>query len=155
MGKIVIKSIEDFLQHEGELLGVSDWIMIDQSMINRFADATLDHQWVHVDEERARKESSSQTTIVQGYFLLSLLVHLLQSAFIVEDVTNIINYSVDNIIFRSPVKVNSRVRLHVDLPFAKEVGYMCQTRFHCVMEVENQEKSAMEGQITFLYNFEK
>ena len=151
---MVIKSIDDFLQKQGEKLGVSDWVHIDQAMIDKFADATMDHQWIHVDAERAQTESPYHTTVAHGYLTLSLIVHLLGSAFMTENVVNIINYGIDKMIFKTPVRVNSRVRLLVDLASAKDLGIACQTKLHCVMEIEGEETPALDGQITFVYYFD-
>ena len=73
MEKLVINSYDEFAAHLGEKLGESDWLEVDQDRINKFADATLDHQWIHVDVERAQKESPFKSTIAHGYLTLSLL----------------------------------------------------------------------------------
>lgn len=154
MEQLTLKSIDDFLQREGEKLGVSEWVLIDQDMIDKFADATMDHQWIHVDVERAQSESQYHTTVAHGYLTLSLIVYLLKSAFKTENVTNIINYGVDKMIFKKPVRVDNRVRLHVDLTSAKDLGIACQTKLHCMMEIEGEETPALDGQITFVYYFD-
>ena len=154
MEGITLKSIDDFLQRQGEKLGVSDWLLVDQAMIDKFADATMDHQWIHVDTERAKSETLYHTTVAHGYLTLSLIVHLLESAFETENVVNIINYGVDKMIFKTPVRVNSKVRLHVDLASVKDLGIACQTKLHCLMEIEGEETPALEGQITFVYYFD-
>jgi acyl dehydratase len=154
MDKLTLKSVDDFLQRQGEKLGTSDWLLIGQSMIDEFAGATLDYQWIHVDAERAKSESPYHTTIAHGYLTLSLLVYLLESAFKTVNVTNIINYGVDKMMFKTPVCVNSKVRLHVDLVAAKDLGIACQAKLHCVMEIEGVETPALEGQITFVYYFD-
>lgn len=154
MEKITLKSIDDFLQKQEEKLGVSEWVLIDQEMIDKFADATMDHQWIHVDAERARTESPYHTTVAHGYLTLSLIVHMLESAFETENVVNIINYGVDKMIFKVPVRENSRVRLHVDLASAKDLGIACQAKLHCLMEIEGEETPALDGQITFVYYFD-
>ena len=76
MEKLIINSYEEFAAHLGEQLGVSDWLEVDQERINLFADATLDHQWIHVDVEKAKKESQYKNTIAHGYLTLSLLPYL-------------------------------------------------------------------------------
>lgn len=150
----IVSSVDDFLLLKGEKLGVSDWMVINQSRVNLFADATLDYQWIHVDEQRAKEESIYHATIVPGYLTLSLVVHLLESTFNVQNVKQIINYSIEKMIFKSPVVVNSRVRLHVYLDSAKDLGNICQAKLHCQMEIENHEKPAFDGNITFVYFFE-
>ena len=76
MGKLVINSYDEFAAHLGEELGASDWLQVDQDRINLFADATLDHQWIHVDVERAKVESPYKSTIAHGYLTLSLLPYM-------------------------------------------------------------------------------
>ena len=76
MGKLIINSYDEFAAHLGQTLGESEWLQIDQDRINLFADATLDHQWIHVDEERAKRESPYKSTIAHGYLTLSLLPYL-------------------------------------------------------------------------------
>ena len=76
MGKLVINSYDEFAAHLGEELGHSEWLQVDQDRINLFADATLDHQWIHVDVARAKEESPYKSTIAHGYLTLSLLPYL-------------------------------------------------------------------------------
>ena len=154
MEKSRLKSIDDFLRKQGEKLGVSEWVLIDQTMIDKFADATMDYQWIHVDAERAQQESPFKVTVAHGYLTLSLITHLLESAFETENVVNIINYGVDKMVFKTPVPENSRVRLHVDLASAKDLGIACQVKLHCMMEIEGEETPALEGQIIFVYYFD-
>ena len=73
MAKLVVNSYDEFASHLGEQLGISEWLLVDQDRINKFADATLDHQWIHVDAERAKEESPYKSTIAHGYLTLSLL----------------------------------------------------------------------------------
>ena len=76
MGKLVINSYDEFAAHLGEKFGESEWLEVDQDRINKFADATLDHQWIHVDVERAKAESPFKSTIAHGYLTLSLLPYM-------------------------------------------------------------------------------
>ncbi len=78
MEKLVINSYEEFESYLGKELGISEWLEIDQDRINKFADATLDHQWIHVDVERAKQESPFKSTIAHGYLTLSVLPYLWQ-----------------------------------------------------------------------------
>ena len=153
MGKRILTSVDDLLLKEGELLGVSEWLYVDQRMINLFADATMDHQWIHVDENRAKQESVHHSTIAHGYLTLSLIIHLLESAFELKNVNHIVNYGIDKITFQAPVPVNSLVRLYVYLKSAKDLGGACMAKLQCRMEIENQEKPALEGFITLVYYF--
>lgn len=146
--------MDDFMQKVGEPLGTSDWLLINQEMINRFAEATLDHQWIHVDAARAEQESPLHATIAHGYLTLSLIIHLLESAFSTQNVSQIVNFGVDKFSFQAPVPVNSKVRIHTSLKSALDLGVACKAKIQCQMEIENQEKLAFEGLITLVYYFE-
>ena len=91
---LTIHSYEEFEQHLGQELGKSDWLQVDQERINLFADATLDHQWIHVDPERA-KEGPFGQTIVHGYLTLSLLPYLWEQVIKVENIKMLVNYGMD------------------------------------------------------------
>ena len=78
MGKLIVNSYEEFAAHKGEQIGVSDWVTLSQDMIDKFAEATLDHQWIHTDPERCKTESPYHQTIAHGYLQLSLLPYLWQ-----------------------------------------------------------------------------
>ena len=95
MEKLVINSFEEFASHEGQQLGISDWLQVDQDRINQFADATLDHQWIHVDVERAKRESPYKSTIAHGYLTLSLLPHLWGQIIEVNHLKMMVNYGMD------------------------------------------------------------
>lgn len=155
MEKVCLTSVDDFMQKVGEPLGTSDWLLIDQEMINRFAAATKDHQWIHVDTARAEQESPLHATIAHGYLTLSLIIHLLESAFDTKNVSQIVNFGIDKFSFQAPVPVNSRVRIHATLKSALDLGVACKAKIQCQMEIENQEKNAFEGLITLVYYFEK
>ena len=91
MGKLVINSYDEFAAYLGQELGVSDWLQIDQDRINLFADATLDHQWIHVDVERAKKESQYHSTIAHGYLTLSVLPYLWNQIIEVNNIKMLVN----------------------------------------------------------------
>ena len=97
MAKLVINSYEEFASHLGEKLGESDWLQIDQERINKFADATLDPQWIHVDVERAKVESPYHSTIAHGYLTLSVLPYLWQQILEVNNLKMLVNYGMDQI----------------------------------------------------------
>ena len=111
MAKLVINSYEEFASHLGEKLGESDWLQIDQERINKFADATLDPQWIHVDVERAKVESPYHSTIAHGYLTLSVLPYLWQQILEVNNLKMLVNYGMDQMRFGQPVITGSRVRL--------------------------------------------
>ncbi len=111
MEKLIINSYEEFAAHLGEQLGVSDWLEVDQERINLFADATLDHQWIHVDVEKAKQESQYKNTIAHGYLTLSLLPYLWSQIIEVNNIKMLVNYGMDKMRFGQPVVTGSKVRL--------------------------------------------
>ena len=108
MGKLVINSYDEFAAHLGEELGASEWLLVDQDRINLFADATLDHQWIHVDVERAKKESQYQSTIAHGYLTLSLLPYMWDQIIEVNNIKMLVNYGMDKMRFGQPVITGSK-----------------------------------------------
>ena len=93
MEKLVINSYEEFESYLGKELGISEWLEIDQDRINKFADATLDHQWIHVDVERAKQESPFKSTIAHGYLTLSVLPYLWQQIIQVNNISMPVSYT--------------------------------------------------------------
>lgn len=149
-----IKNLEHFLSMEGKCLGCSEWLTIDQNVINHFADSTFDHQWIHVDAERAKTDSPYQTTIAHGYLTLSLIPHFLDQIIEVEKLKQLVNYSVEKMVFRSAVPVNSKLRMKASLKSSKDLGNICKASILCSFEVEGKEDPVLEGTIVFLYYFE-
>lgn len=125
-------------------LGTSPWLTVDQARIAAFADATGDHQWIHLDEERARKESPWGTTIAHGLLTLSLLPHLNQQVFSIGNLKATINYGLDRVRFTAPVPSGSRVRSRVSLTAAEPLdAARVRARFYSEIEIEGQEKPAL------------
>jgi acyl dehydratase len=118
----VISSIRDAQQAVGQELGVSDWIQIDQQRIDAFADATGDHQWIHVDVERARAESPYAAPIAHGFLTLSLIPALSKDNYRVDNAKMGINYGLNKVRFLAAVPVDSRIRLRSELVDATEVN---------------------------------
>jgi acyl dehydratase len=118
----VISSIEDAVATVGQELGVSQWIAVDQDRINAFAETTDDHQWIHVDVERARSESPYGTTIAHGFLTLSLIPALSKDNYRVDNAKMGINYGLNKVRFLAPVPAGSLVRLRSDLVDAKKVN---------------------------------
>lgn len=154
MSKIIIDSIDGFLSLSGEKLGESNWIMVDQKMINQFADATHDHQWIHVDVEKAREKSPYKTTIAHGYLTLSLIPCLLNEIIEVRNLKQLVNYSVEKMTYKSAIPVDSNLRLTAYLDSAKDLGNICKAKIRCVFEIEGTTSPVLEGTIIFLYYFE-
>ena len=154
MSKLVVNSYDEFAAFEGKELGASDWLQIDQERINLFADATLDHQWIHVDTERAKKESPYQSTIAHGYLTLSLLPYLWSQIIEVNNIKMLVNYGMDKMRFGQAVVTGSRVRLVTKLHAISNLRGICKTEINFKIEIEGQRKPALEGIATFLYYFE-
>ena len=154
MDKLIINSYEEFASHLGEQIGTSEWLEVSQERINLFADATRDHQWIHVDTERAKVESPYKSTIAHGYLTLSLLPHLWQEIIQVNNVKMLVNYGMDQMKFGQPVLSGQRVRLTAVLHDISNIRGICKAQIKFKLEIENQKKQALEGLATFLYYFE-
>ena len=153
MGKLIINSYDEFASHLGEDLGQSDWLLIDQGRINLFADATLDHQWIHVDTARAKVESPYKSTIAHGYLTLSVLPYLWDQIIEVRNIKMLVNYGMDKMRFGIPVVTGSRVRLVTKLHQIQNLRGICKTEIDFKIEIEGQRKPALEGIASFLYYF--
>jgi acyl dehydratase len=130
-------------------LGASEWLEVTQERVNGFADATGDHQWIHVDEQRAA-EGPFGGTIAHGYLTLSLVATLLPTLLRIEDAAVSVNYGVERVRFTSPAPVGSRVRLAATLLRAEPRGDGVLSRVGVRMEAEGRERPAMVGEILFL-----
>ena len=160
MSKVVINSYEEFAALLGKNIGVSDYVELNQERINLFADATLDHQWIHVNPEKAAVESPFKTTIAHGYLTLSMLPYLWNQIIEVNNLKMMVNYGMDKMKFGQAVKSGESVRLVADLhsianlrgtiKVESEVGK--GTTF--TIKIKDQKKKALEGIATFLYYFE-
>jgi len=153
MSKLKINSFEEFARYEGTELGVSDYHTITQQQINRFADATLDHQWIHLDTERAKAESPFGNTIAHGYLTVSLLPYLWSQILTIENTKMQVNYGIENLRFNQPVPVDSRVRLRAKLLSLKDLRGITKAQLEVTLEIEGSKKPAFTGVITFLYHF--
>ncbi len=138
-------NLSTITQFVGQELGVSQWVTIDQERINQFADATGDHQWIHVDVERARRESPFGTTIAHGYFTLSLLASAEMGVGTVPpDVPQVINYGLDRVRFIAPVKAGARIRNRVVLLAVEQQGKgRILLKTQNTVEIEGEKKPAM------------
>ena len=153
MEKLIINSYDEFAAHLGEQLGVSDWLQVDQDRINLFAEATLDNQWIHVDVERAKKESVYKSTIAHGYLTLSLLPYMWSRIIEVRNIKMLVNYGMDKMRFGQPVITGSRVRLVTKLHAIQNLRGICKAEIDFKIEIEGQRKPALEGIASFLYYF--
>ena len=148
-----INSYEEFAAHLGEEIGTSEWLTVDQDRINQFADATLDHQWIHVDVERAKAESPYKSTIVHGYLTLSLLPYFWNQIIKVNNLKMLVNYGMDKMRFGQAVPVGSRLRVVTKLHEIANLRGICKASIAFKIEIEGQRKPALEGIATFLYYF--
>lgn len=151
MAKRVIEGVEGVKALEGEELGHSDWLEISQERVNQFADATLDHQWIHVDPERARAESPFGGPIAHGYLTMSLLPYLLGEMIDVTGVRMTVNYGLNRLRYPAPVPVGSRIRLGIRLASIEEVRGGVQCQLDCTVEVEGGAKPALVAEVLFRY----
>ena len=132
--------IKDLPGLVGQETGVSDWLLVDQDRVNKFADATGDHQWIHVDVERATREIGGP--IAHGYLTLSLIPHLSAGLLPVKGVTRGINYGSDKVRFINMVRVGKRVRMRQKLIGAEPKAGGMQLKNECTIEIEGEEKPA-------------
>lgn len=153
MEKLIITSYDDFASHLGQELGTSEWLQIDQDRINMFADATLDHQWIHVDTTRAKEESPYKSTIAHGYLTLSLLPYMWDQIIEVRNLKMLVNYGMDKMRFEQPVITGSRVRLVTKLYAIANLRGICKSEIEFKIEIEGQRKPALQGIASFLYYF--
>jgi acyl dehydratase len=153
MDKIIINNYDELASFLGKDIGVSEYHTITQEQINKFADATLDYQWIHVDPQRAKKESPFGSTIAHGYLTLSLLTYLWLQIVEVRNVKLMVNYGIESLKFNQSVAVNSRVRLRAKLESIKDLRGITRAHMKAVLEIEGSEKPAYEAIIVFLYHF--
>lgn len=153
MSKVVINSHKEFEQFLGKRIGESDWILVDQDRINKFADATNDHQWIHVDVERA-KEGPFGQTIAHGYLSVSLLPCLWEQIAEVNNLKMMVNYGMDKLKFGKPVLSGQSVRMVVDLKSIADLRGITKVELDFCLEIQGEKKHALDGIATFLYYFE-
>lgn len=151
---VIINNHTEFEAHLGKQIGTSPWLTITQEQINQFADATLDHQWIHTDPERAKAEGPFGATIAHGYLTVSLLPHFWHQIVDVRNLKMLINYSIQEIKFALPVVVNSQVRLTCKLDAIANLRGITKATIGVTMEIDGQKKPAYTGQVVFLYHFE-
>ncbi len=143
-----VETPKDLLALVGKTLGPSEWITVDQAMIDKFADATGDHQWIHVDVERAKREMPGGTTIAHGYLTLSLVPRLAQTLMRVEKRSRGLNYGSNKVRFTNAVPAGARVRLRQRIVNAEEVaGNGVRVTSEMTVEVEGQERPALVAEI--------
>lgn len=153
MPKVVIESFAEFEQYIGKELGTSEYLKITQEQINRFADATLDHQWIHIDPARAATEGPFKSTIAHGYLTLSVVPYLWDQIADIRNIKMLINYGIDNLKFNQPVLVDNEVRLRVKLHALTNLRGITKTEMNVTLEIKDNPKPAFTAMIIFLYHF--
>jgi len=153
MSKVVIKSFDELEKLIGHDLGISDYHEFTQDQINLFADATLDHQWIHTDVEKAKAESPFGNTIAHGYLTISILPHLWNQIVDVQNLKMQVNYGIEKLKFNAPVLVNNKVRLHAKVNNVINLRGVTKANIGIKLEIEGNRKPAYEGEIVFLYHF--
>ncbi|MHA1146221.1 MAG: MaoC family dehydratase [Candidatus Helarchaeota archaeon] len=151
MAKLVLKNISELNQYLGKEIGVSDWHLVTQNEINLFADATGDHQWIHVNVERAKKESPYGGPIAHGYYTLSLAPVLMSQILEIQEKKMGINYGTEKVRFPAPVPIGKKIRMKSVLSSLKEVKGGVQANFQLTFEVEGQEKPACVAEVVYRY----
>jgi acyl dehydratase len=141
-GPVVLQGADAIREAVGKHLGYSDWVLVTQERVNQFADATGDHQWIHVDVERAAKESPYGGTIAHGYLTMSMTNLLVPQVVRMGGFTMGVNYGVDKVRFPAPVKVGARVRAGVEIADVTDVAGGIQVKMRITVEVEGTEKPA-------------
>jgi len=150
---VIIRSHQEFEAHLGKELGVSSWHKITQQQINQFANATLDHQWIHVDVDRAKRESPFKTTIAHGYLTLSLLPYFWKQIVDVQNLKMEVNYGIEQIKFGQAVVVDSEVRCRVSVKSIINLRGITKATLFIQIEIKDQPKHACAGDVVFLYHF--
>ena len=143
---------EDMDAHVGQALGTSEWMAVTQEMINLFADATGDHQWIHVDVERARTEMPGGSTIAHGFLTLSLLPRLSASVYTIRQRSRGLNYGSNRVRFTCPVPAGSRIRAHLVLKASEPVEGGRRLVSEASVEIEGLSRPALVAEtITVAY----
>ena len=147
MEKVIINSYEEFEKLVGQQIGVSDYVELSQERINLFADATLDHQWIHVDTERAKVDSPYHSTIAHGYLTLSMLPYLW------NQIIQVNNLKMNKMIFGQAVLSGQSIRLVTTLHSLTNLRGVAKAEIKFAIEIKDQPKKALEGIAVFLYYF--
>ena len=149
---LIIPDVASLPEFEGRDLGATEWQSIAQTQIDAFAEATGDHQWIHVDRERAKRESPFGTTIAHGYLTLALAPALLPELVVVENCSQIVNYGIEKLRLREPVLAGSRVRLAASIKGVRRVpGGAMRLSLAVRFDVEGAKRPAGSGELIFIY----
>ncbi len=145
--------IDDAKSRLGQEIGISDWMPIDQERVDAFAEVTGDRQWIHVDAERAKRESPFGAPIAHGYLTLSLLAKFAGECIAVDGIKLAVNYGLNRVRFASPVKVGSRVRARFVLGAVEDIEGGAQMIWQAVIEIEGGDKPACAAEMVTRWYF--
>ena len=152
MAQLIISSHAEFETYLGKEIGVSHYHEITQSQIDQFADATLDHQWIHTDPTRAA-ESPFKSTIAHGYLTLSLVPHLWDQIAEFRNIKMMVNYGIEKLKFNQPVLTTQQVRLRAKLHSIANLRGITKFEVDVTLEIKDNAKPAFNGVLVFLYHF--
>lgn len=152
---LTINSYEEFAAYEGKELGVSEWVQITQERIDQFANATDDHQWIHVDVERCKTESPFGQTIAHGYLTISMIPLMWGQIIEVNNLERMMNYGLKDMRFGQPVLSGQSIRMKVSLDEIQNLRGAIKTNVKFAVEIQETGKKAVEGIATFIYYFNK
>lgn len=154
MPSLILDSIRGLKDHEGREIATTDWLVVTQERIREFAEATGDHQWIHVDPERAQHESPYGTTIAHGFLTLSLMSHFLKEAVpLPADVRRTINYGLNRVRFPAPVRTGEKIRARIRLQSCAEIPGSIKAVFEFTMETPGAEKPCCIAEWILRYFF--
>ncbi|MCI2228150.1 MaoC family dehydratase [Polaribacter sp. MSW13] len=143
MDTLIFKNIDEFKTMLDQKLPVGNWYTVTQQMINDFANATLDKQWIHVDEVRAKTESPFKTTVAHGFMSVSMISKLLEELFSIQSLKMGLNYGLNKVRFPNPVPVNSQLRMISKVISIEELkNNGIKVTFSCTIEIKGQDKPA-------------
>jgi acyl dehydratase len=142
MPKVEFKTLIDLRQRIGQEVAISDWVAVTQQRIDLFAEATDDHQWIHVDPTRAAAESPFHTTVAHGFFTLSLLPHLMSEALTLPPSKLTINYGLNRVRFPAPVRAGQQIRARIILLTMEDISGGVQITWKVTVELEGSDKPA-------------
>lgn len=149
---LTLDSVEDLKNHIGQEIGVSEWFPVTQQQIQQFADATGDHQWIHVDVERAQRESPYKATIAHGFLTLSLLPQFTPQVIRIKNGMRMgINYGLNRLRFVSPVRAGARIRARYTLQSLKDFGEGLEIVYQVTVEGEGLAKPCLAAEWVVRY----
>jgi acyl dehydratase len=140
----------DLVAHVGRELGTSDWVLVDQAMINAFGEVTGDNSWFHVDLERARRDMPGGRTIAHGFLTLSLAARMSATIYQIRGSRRGVNYGMNRLRFTAPVPAGSRIRLHQTLKAAEPIEGGVRLTLDCTVEIEHEPRPAMIAEMIVL-----